>query len=73
MLLQQLKSSPNSQKVVVDVKENMSLPASISMETFESIRTGSEQGDGLGVALLGPVIQLPLQEKEDLLYLLPKE
>ena len=69
----QLQARPNTQKVVVDVFEDVSLPMCISMETLKLIWAMSEWGNDLGATLSKPVVGPPLQEGEDPSHLLFEE
>ena len=73
MFVRRLQACSNTQKVVVDVLEDVSLPMCISMETLKLIWAMSERGNDLGAALLKPVVGPPLQEGKDPSHLLFEE
>ena len=58
----QLKALPNAQKVVVDIAEDVRLPACVSTKTLELVRTGGKWRDICEVALLKPAVGPPFQE-----------
>ena len=65
MFPRQLETFPNTREMVMDVKEDTSLPARISAEALKLIWTGSERRDGPAVAFPKPVVGPPIQKRED--------
>jgi hypothetical protein len=69
----QLEALPNAQKVVVDITEDISLLACISVKTLELVQTGGEWRDNCEVTLLKPAVGPPFQEDKGLPHLFLEE